>query len=240
MKRFKVQQAACIVCKQRKDLLDLLPLAVVRLPIADFIASRVPDYDAGGYICYTDLNKFRQQYVESVMMAERGELTTLEHDILNSLSSDEVLTRDTDPDYEQNLSFGDRLSDKIAAFGGSWRFIITFGAILFGWIVVNTAILVSRPFDPYPFILLNLVLSCLAALQAPLIMMSQNRQESRDRVRSIHDYKVNLKAELEIRNLHEKMDYLLRHQWQYLMDIQQIQMDLMEELAKKKTSNGGQ
>lgn len=225
------------MCGQYKNLADLLPVAVLRPSVSEFIAGRVSGFGKDSYICFNDLNQFRKQYVESVMTAERGELTTLEQDILNSLSSDEILTRDTDPQYEQNVSFGDRLSDKIAAFGGSWRFIISFMMVLLGWIALNTLVLVNRPFDPYPFILLNLVLSCVAALQAPLIMMSQNRQEERDRVRSIHDYRVNLKAELEIRNLHEKMDYLLRHQWQYLMEIQQIQMDLMEELAKKETES---
>ncbi len=238
MKKYKVQeqQATCMVCRQHKNLTDLLPVAVLRPSVAEFIAGRVPDYNAGGYICHADLNRLRQQYVESVMKAERGELTTLEREILSSLTSDDVLERDSDPEYEQNLSFGDRLSDGIAAFGGSWKFIISFGIVLFGWIALNTLVFINHSFDPYPFILLNLVLSCLAALQAPLIMMSQNRQEERDRVRAIHDYKVNLKAELEIRNLHEKMDYLLRHQWQYLMEIQQVQMDLMEELAKGRTN----
>jgi len=99
------------------------------------------------------------------------------------------------------------------------------------WIALNSVLLLRRPFDPYPFILLNLVLSCLAAIQAPVIMMSQNRQESKDRLRSQHDYRVNLKAELEIRQLHDKIDHLLSHQWERLVEIQQIQIDLLSELA---------
>ena len=99
------------------------------------------------------------------------------------------------------------------------------------WIALNTFLLLKRPFDPYPFILLNLVLSCLAAIQAPVIMMSQNRQESKDRLRSQHDYRVNLKAELEIRQLHDKIDHLLSHQWERLVEIQQIQIDLLSELT---------
>ena len=102
---------------------------------------------------------------------------------------------------------------------------------MLAWVGVNSAVLFWRPFDPYPFILLNLVLSCLAAIQAPIIMMSQNRQEARDRMRAEHDYQVNLKAELEIRHLHRKVDQLLTHQWQRLLEIQRIQMELMEDLA---------
>src|SRR5690606_1596748 len=120
-----------------------------------------------------------------------------------------------------------------------WKFIITFGAILSSWIALNIVGLLARPFDPYPFILLNLVLSCLAALQAPVIMMSQNRQEARDRIRSKNDYKVNLKAELEIRHLHEKLDHLLIHQWQRLMEIQQIQVELMNEISRGGSSRRG-
>ena len=133
----------------------------------------------------------------------------------------------------QKLTFGQRLSDRIASFGGSWRFIILFGAVLFGWIILNAIFLLNRGFDPYPFILLNLILSCLAAIQAPIIMMSQNRAEARDRLRAENDYEINLKAELEIRHLHEKIDHLLRRQYNRLFEIQQIQIELLEELGRK-------
>src|SRR5207253_1421499 len=127
-----------------------------------------------------------------------------------------------------------RLSDHIASFGGSWRFISLFGAVLFGWIILNAILLLNRGFDPYPFILLNLILSCLAAIQAPIIMMSQNRAEARDRLRAENDYKVNLKAELEIRHLHEKIDHLLRRQYNRLFEIQQIQIELLQEISRHK------
>ena len=133
--------------------------------------------------------------------------------------------------YEQ---IGIRKGDKIAVFGGSWKFILVFGSVLLIWIIVNTAVLLWKPFDPYPFILLNLILSCLAAIQAPVIMMSQNRQEAKDRLRSKHDYRVNLKAELEIRHLHEKIDHLMSHQWERLVEIQQIQIELMSEITRIK------
>jgi len=153
--------------------------------------------------------------------------------VLRSLKENDIVAENAEEVFEGTLTFGERLSDVIASFGGSWRFIIFFGAVLFGWIALNVVGLFARPFDPYPFILLNLVLSCLAALQAPIIMMSQNRQEARDRIRAQNDYKINLKAELEIRHLHEKLDHLLIHQWQRLMEIQQIQVELMNEIAHR-------
>jgi uncharacterized membrane protein len=132
-------------------------------------------------------------------------------------------------------TFGERVADAVAAGVGSWPFIIVQSSLFVLWIVANTIIisdwLGGKPFDPYPFILLNLFLSCLAAIQAPIIMMSQNRQEARDRLRSENDYRVNLKAELEIRHLHEKLDHLLQHQWERLVEIQQIQIELMNELT---------
>ena len=126
------------------------------------------------------------------------------------------------------------MADKIATFGGSWTFLICFAVFLCIWIGINSLALIMRPFDPYPYIFLNLMLSCLAAVQAPIIMMSQNRQEAKDRIRSQHDYQVNLKAELEIRHLHEKVDHLLSHQWSRLVQIQELQLELLAELGAKK------
>ena len=143
-----------------------------------------------------------------------------------SLEQHEILSSDISKQFERKLTFGERLSDQIAEFGGSWKFLISFGAVLVIWIAINGVILVTHAFDPYPFILLNLILSCLAAVQAPIIMMSQNRAEARDRLRAENDYKVNLKAELEIRHLHEKIDHLLRRQYNRLFEIQQIQVEV--------------
>lgn len=138
-------------------------------------------------------------------------------------------------EFEQVWTFGERLADRIASFGGSWKFLIIFFVFLSAWIAVNTLAFLDKPADPYPFILLNLVLSCIAAIQAPIIMMSQNRQEAKDRIRSQHDYQVNLKAELEIRHLHEKIDHLLSHQWERLVQIQEIQLELLTEINRKKS-----
>jgi uncharacterized membrane protein len=194
----------------------------------------VPDLDNKAFICLADLGEFRKDYIKEVLEDEIGELSALDQEVIESLERHEILSSDIIKQFEKKLTFGERLSDHIASFGGSWRFIILFGAVLFGWIILNAIFLLNRGFDPYPFILLNLILSCLAAIQAPIIMMSQNRAEARDRLRAENDYKVNLKAELEIRHLHEKIDHLLRRQYNRLFEIQQIQIELLEEISRQK------
>ena len=134
---------------------------------------------------------------------------------------------------EAQLTLGQRMADKIAVFGGSWTFIIAFFSFILIWIMVNIWFLAIKPFDPYPFILLNLILSCLAAMQAPIIMMSQNRQDQKDRKRGENDYKINLKAELEIKLISEKIDHLLVHQNKKLLEIQEVQTDYLEDLMKE-------
>lgn len=143
-----------------------------------------------------------------------------------------ILTRLSNPPTEM-LSRGQRISDKVARFGGSWAFIISFLSILVVWIAYNSTVPKSIEFDAYPFILMNLVLSCVAALQAPIIMMSQNRQEEKDRQRAENDYLVNLKAELEVRSLHQKMDLLLQEEIRSLFEVQQQQMKLLEEIRQQ-------
>lgn len=151
---------------------------------------------------------------------------------MKSLEEQEILSKNINEEFEQKLTVGERFADKLAVCAGSWKFIVGFTIILIIWIAINSVILLWKPFDPYTFILLNLVLSCIAAIQAPIILMSQNREEAKDRLRSEHDYRVNLKAELEIRHLHEKLDHLIMTQWQRLLEIQEIQIDLMEELTQ--------
>jgi uncharacterized membrane protein len=169
-----------------------------------------------------------------MLSKERSELSRLDQAVISSIAKQETLSEDVDTAFDQHLSVGDRWADRIAAFGGSWTFIGSFAGVLLIWIAINVSSLFREPFDPYPFILLNLLLSCLAAVQAPIIMMSQNRQEARDRLRSENDYRVNLKAELEIRHLHEKIDHLIGRQWDRLAEIQRIQIELLEELTKKE------
>lgn len=166
----------------------------------------------------------------SLLEHGRTEFTAMERSLLERLS----LSRDPQADYEEGLTFGQRLADRIARFGGSWGFIILFMLVLVAWVVVNTLVLLRHPFDPYPFVFLNLILSMLAAVQAPVIMMSQNRQAEKDRVTAAHDYEVNLKAELEIMSLHEKLDRMRDEQLAALMEDQQRQLTLIERLLRER------
>ncbi len=226
----------CQICGRRFDPDEVMPAEMVRPAISDLIQEQKPDWSDSGYICYSDLNRFRNQYVENELEAEKGELSNLEKEVIDSLQEHELISANINEEFNRQLTFGERLSDRIAEFGGSWRFIILFVAILLVWIGINVVVWLWRPFDPYPFILLNLVLSCLAALQAPIIMMSQNRQEDKDRFRAENDYLINLKAELEIRHLQQKVDHLLMSQWQRLMKVQEVQMQLLEELSPNHRS----
>lgn len=224
----------CQICKKPKSSQSGLIAELIRPSLLEFIKKRMPGFDSKGFICLDDLGEFRKDYVKEVLEEEIGELSALDQEVIESLQQHEILSNDLSKQFEKKLTFGERLSDHIAEFGGSWKFLITFGAVLLVWIVINGVLLVTHAFDPYPFILLNLILSCLAAVQAPIIMMSQNRAEARDRLRAENDYKVNLKAELEIRHLHEKLDHLLRRQYNRLFEIQQIQIELLEEIGHKR------
>jgi uncharacterized membrane protein len=225
---------SCQICGAQALKTNLVAAGLIRPSVVDLIKRSFPDWSADGFICIDDLNRFRYAYVSSLVEDEKGELTDLDKEVLESLSTHEILSTQVDKEYESRLTFGQRLSDRIAQFGGSWRFIIIFGCILVAWIAVNSIVLLTKPFDPYPYILLNLILSCLAAIQAPIIMMSQNRQEEKDRARATHDYQVNLKAELEIRQLHQKLDHLLSHQWERLVEIQKVQLELLSEVRETK------
>jgi len=229
--------AVCQICNETKNASEIIPASLIRGPITERIKAAYPDWSPNSHICLADLNKFRSQYIEDVIKEDKGELTDLEKQVVQSLSSQELLTKNLNKEYESQITLGGRLADKIAEFGGSWNFIGIFGGVLLLWVLVNTVLVLVKPFDPYPFIFLNLVLSCLAAIQAPVIMMSQNRQEAKDRIRSENDYTVNLKAEVEIRQLHEKIDHLLVNQWQKLLEIQSIQTELMEELSERRSRN---
>jgi uncharacterized membrane protein len=224
----------CQICHKSKPPHEGQIAELIRPSLLAFIKERVPNLDEKGFICFDDLGRFRQDYVHDVLECELGELSALDQEVIESLHEHEILSSNIEKQFETKLTFGERLSDHIASFGGSWKFLITFGGILLVWIGINGVLLATRAFDPYPFILLNLILSCLAAVQAPIIMMSQNRAEARDRLRAENDYKVNLKAELEIRHLHEKVDHLLRKQYNRLIEIQQIQIELLEEISQKR------
>jgi uncharacterized membrane protein len=221
---------SCQVCGKNAAQTDLIAASAVRPVVVKLIRREFPEWSADGFICADDLNRFRYDYIRSLIETERGELSDLEKEVVESLAKNEILSMHVDQEFESKLTFGQRLSDRMASFGGSWRFIIIFACILVLWIFVNSLLLTLKPFDPYPFILLNLILSCLAAIQAPIIMMSQNRQEAKDRLRASYDFQINLKAELEIRQLHQKLDHLLSRQWERLIEIQEVQIELLNEM----------
>jgi uncharacterized membrane protein len=227
-------QKTCAVCGKPFQRKDLVGAPSVRAAVSRVISEAHPDWCQESWICRPDLNSFRGQYVHRILESERGELSSLEHEVVKSLQDHELIARNVDVEAPGEWTLGERLADKIAVFGGSWTFLILFGAFIALWIGANSYVLTARPADPYPYILLNLLLSCLAAMQAPIIMMSQRRQEAKDRRRSQHDYQVNLKAELEIRHLHEKVDHLLSHQWERLVAIQEVQLELLSEISRKK------
>ena len=235
-KRIEHQEGQCAVCGKMFPMKDLVKGEVVRDQVENLIIMDHPDWKSDNYICETDLAAYRLKYVQNVLFDEKGELSELEESLVQSLANHELVSENIESQFEHKWSVGERLSDKIAEFGGSWSFIILFGSFMFIWILINSIVFIFKPYDPYPYILLNLILSTLAALQAPIIMMSQNRQEAKDRERSQHDYKVNLKAEVEIRTLHEKVDHLLTHQWNRLMEIQELQMELLNEISEKGSS----
>jgi uncharacterized membrane protein len=230
----KEQERTCGVCGKTFGPHQVLPGALVREDIAGLIRQDHAGWTTEEGICREDLASYRAKYVHALLESEKGELTSLELEVLQSIKEQELLAQNVDAQFEQKWTAGERLADRIAAFGGSWSFLIIFGIFIVLWIAMNSFVLFWRPVDPFPFILLNLLLSCLAAMQAPIIMMSQNRQEAKDRLRSQHDYQVNLKAELEIRQLHEKLDHLLSHQWERLVQIQEVQLDLLSELSRRK------
>jgi uncharacterized membrane protein len=204
----------------------------LRPAILSTIRKDHPDFQTTGHLSLSELNVYREKYIADFLVNEIGELSELEDTVLHSLQNKNTLT-DKIEDADGPLTFGQRMADMVASFGGSWTFIISFAAFLFLWIIANVFVLSLKPFDPYPFILLNLILSTLAALQAPIIMMSQKRQEEKDRERGKKDYMINLKSELEIRMLHEKLDHLIIHQQHELIEIQKVQIEMMNDILKK-------
>ncbi|MCB0655117.1 MAG: DUF1003 domain-containing protein [Saprospiraceae bacterium] len=182
----------------------------------------------------TTRHRFQRQYLDQILATEDKHLQKLHQLVADALQEQELISQNLLNPPVETFSRGQRVADKVATFGGSWTFITTFLIILITWIVINI-ILATKAFDPYPFILLNLVLSCIAAIQAPVIMMSQNRKEEKDRQRAENDYLVNLKAEIEVRNLHQKLNLLMEEQFQTLLDIQKYQTELLEAIHRKKT-----
>jgi len=206
---------------------------MVRQSIMELIQKDYPEFDANKFLTLDELNHFREKHLENFLTNQIGELSQLEKTVLSSLKDQSTLSDKIDGDDNQPTTLGQRIADKVATFGGSWTFIISFSIFLLLWILTNIFWLANKGFDPYPFILLNLILSCIAAMQAPVIMMSQNRQEEKDRERAKNDYMVNLKSELEIRMLHEKIDHLILSQQQEVLEVHKDQMEMMSDIIDR-------
>lgn len=207
---------------------EAVHLDELRPSLVERIKRDYPDLKPDAVVGRSEVARFRSLYVEEMLRDESGEISELERRVAASLSGSEMLSRNIEAQFEKERTLGEVLSDRLASFGGSWTFIVSFLTLLGVWMAYNAA-QAGAAFDPFPFILLNLMLSCLAALQAPIIMMSQKRQEAKDRLRALNDFEVNLKAELEIRHLHEKIDHLISRQWQRLAEIQQLQLEIMQD-----------
>ncbi len=212
---------------------SVTPPESVRPQIARTLDAIRPGWRLEGGASLDDLVEALRTRLTEQLTRERGELDALDRAVVEGLARHEMLTRDIEAEFERRASFGARMADAVAAVGGSWGFILGFMALVAAWIAINTQALSGKaPFDPYPYILLNLALSCIAAIQAPVIMMSQRRLETKDRLRAQNDYRVNLKAELEIRQLHEKIDHLMRRQSERLGDIERSQLALLAEIGR--------
>ena len=222
-------KTTCAISGKARARQDLINIEHVRPALAERIRRDHPSLAQDAHISREELARFRTLYVEEMLMAEHGEVSELDRQVVKSIANQDTIAANTEQDGGQTWTFGERVSDVIATYGGSWSFILSFGFFLCVWMGYNVYRGDASAFDPYPFILLNLVLSTIAAVQAPIIMMSQRRQETKDRSRALNDYRVNLKAELEIRHLHEKLDHLITKQWQRLAEIQQMQLEMMSD-----------
>jgi len=229
----KLERPRCLVTGYETKRRKTVRLDALRPSLAELIRDDFPEAAGDAVISRQALAGYRNRYITELLTRERGELSTLEQDVIKSLQTHETLAENTDEEFTEHRTIGEVLADYVASFGGSWTFILSFFSFLIVWMIINIIIGTANSFDPYPFILLNLVLSCLAAIQAPIIMMSQKRQEAKDRLRSENDYRVNLKSELETRHLHEKIDHLMNRQWERLAEIQQIQIEIMSDLAER-------
>ena len=204
----------------------------IRTSILNLILEDFPDFDVNDSISVQELNVYREKYISKFLQTEISQLSKLEKDVVRSLGDDTSFVAKVEEEVDTR-NYGQIVADKVAAFGGSWTFIIAFFIFISIWIGSNVIIFTNKEFDPYPFILLNLILSCVAALQAPFIMMSQNRQEEKDRERAKKDYMINLKSELEIRMLDDKIDHLVMHQQQELIEIQKVQIEMMNDILNR-------
>ncbi|EOS8057810.1 MAG TPA: cyclic nucleotide-binding protein [Enterococcus sp.] len=212
---------------------DYVHLKTIDTDIRSFILQKNKKLTIESQIPFITFMNYHFEYIKEKIIQDQNETKKINQEMLEQLKNKQTISQNLNTTINQKATFDQKSADAIAKFGGSWPFIFLFVVILGSWILLNTLHFLGLSFDRYPFILLNLVLSCLAAIQAPIIMMSQNRQATRDRIAADHDYQTNLKAELEISLLHEKIDYLMSQQWQQMLELQQLQIELLTQLNKK-------
>jgi len=226
-------KATCSVCGASVETRHLVNPQKMEEGLVRLIEKDHPQWDGKRGVCPQCREKFRAKKFLGYLEDEYQKISDMERNLVNKIARRGRVSKEVNEEYTEKMSLGDRIADRVAQFGGSWTFILIFGSVLVTWMIINSVqLLLNRPFDPYPFILLNLVLSTVAALQAPVIMMSQNRQSAKDRLHAEHDYEVNLMAEMEIRDLHDKLDSLRYKQWHELWQMQQRQLEVMELMQK--------
>lgn len=217
---------------KNKKLQNTTKISELELELLGYIQSKNPAAQETDEITYRQVLDYRYAYINQLLSEEMNATEAFNENYHEKIQRKDLQTKNLNKALAKQETFGDKIADKIAEFGGSWPFIITFIVFLLAWIVLNATGLFFKPFDKYPFILLNLALSCLAALQAPIIMMSQNRAAERDRAQADNDYEVNVKAEVEIDSLHQKLDYLMMTKWQHIIQLQQLQVELLTFLQE--------
>jgi uncharacterized membrane protein len=211
---------------------ERIHLGTIRANILALMMQDFPAIKSDGFISLRELAIYRERYITDVLTKQIGQIGEVQRTVIDAMENQTLLSEQLERSDDNELTAAQRLADRVASFGGSWTFISSFGIFIICWIFLNIYFLRNEGFDPYPFILLNLILSCIAALQAPIIMMSQNRQEEKDRERAKKDYMINLKSEMEIRILHEKLDHLIIHQQQELLEIQRVQIEMMDDILE--------
>ena len=210
-----------------------LSWAQLRPSIQEFLKTGEGDWDENSFVSFAALQELMRNYISKKAEEEDRLHRRMERKIEREFTEEKALEEIISGTEERPPTYGERWADRIAEFGGSWKFILIFLSVMIVWMIVNVVFLQDRAFDPYPFILLNLALSCLAALQAPIIMMSQNRQEDKDRAHAEYDFRVNVKAETEIRSLHEKLDHLLQYQHRNIDELFHLQLDMMQMMQQR-------
>lgn len=231
-------KAICSVCGAQVDTRHLANPQKLEEGLLDMIRKDHPDWDGKRGVCPKCREQYRAKKFLGYLEEEFQKITDMERSLVTKIARRGRISKEVNEEFQEQMSLGDRLADRVARLGGSWTFIFIFACILIVWMGINSIpFILHKPYDPYPFILLNLVLSTLAAIQAPVIMMSQNRQSAKDRLEAQHDYEVNLMAEMEIRDLHDKLDSLRFKQWHELWKMQQRQLEVLEIMQKVLTSS---